>query len=102
MIAGFPGESELEFSESLEFVRSMEFCGGHVFTFSARPGTAAARYPDQVPMAVRKERNADLRQVLAELAERYRRQFVGQVTQVLWEASGWNGSTGLAAARSDR
>ncbi len=66
VIAGFPGESEDEFAESLAFVRSMRFAGGHVFTFSPRPGTAAARYQDQVPMAVRKERNALLRSVLAE------------------------------------
>ncbi len=94
VIAGFPGESEGEFSESLAFVRGMEFSGGHVFTFSARPGTAAARYPNQVPMAVRKERNAALRQVLAESAERYRQRFVGQVAMVLWEASGGIGPQG--------
>ncbi len=49
IITGFPGESEVEFQESLAFVRQMHFAGGHVFTYSARPGTAAARLPDQVP-----------------------------------------------------
>jgi threonylcarbamoyladenosine tRNA methylthiotransferase MtaB len=43
LIAGFPGEDETEFSESLAFVQAMRFAGGHVFTYSARPGTVAAR-----------------------------------------------------------
>ena len=43
IIVGFPGETEAEFSETLEFVKGMNFAGGHVFTYSARPGTPAAR-----------------------------------------------------------
>ena len=43
IIAGFPGETEDEFAKSLEFVQEMEFAGGHAFSYSARPGTAAAR-----------------------------------------------------------
>ena len=38
IIAGFPGETEQEFAESLAFVRAMDFAGGHVFTYSQRPG----------------------------------------------------------------
>ena len=45
LIAGFPGETEEEFAETLEFVENMEFSGGHVFTYSARAGTAAAGMP---------------------------------------------------------
>jgi threonylcarbamoyladenosine tRNA methylthiotransferase MtaB len=85
IIAGFPGETEVEFSESLAFVQEMDFAGGHVFTYSARPGTAAARMPDQVPHPVRKERNARLRAALAVSAARYQRRFLGQVLEVLWE-----------------
>jgi threonylcarbamoyladenosine tRNA methylthiotransferase MtaB len=61
LIAGFPGESEAEFSETLEFVEKMKFSGGHIFTYSARTGTAAAKMPGQVPPQVRKNRNAILR-----------------------------------------
>jgi threonylcarbamoyladenosine tRNA methylthiotransferase MtaB len=63
IIVGFPGETEAEFCETLEFVRSMHFAGGHVFTFSARPGTPAARMHAQVRHETRKERNAALREV---------------------------------------
>ena len=87
VIAGFPGESESEFNESLAFVSQMNFAGGHVFTYSARPGTAAARMPDQVPSAIRKERNALLREVFEQSATLYQSRFVGKRLAVLWESS---------------
>jgi threonylcarbamoyladenosine tRNA methylthiotransferase MtaB len=87
VIAGFPGETEAEFAESLAFVEAMDFAGGHVFTFSARPGTAAARMPDQVPVGIRKERNARLRDVLAESSSAYQQAFIGKTLPVLWESA---------------
>ncbi len=87
IITGFPGESEAEFDESLEYVRSIGFAGGHVFTYSARPGTAAARMPGQVPHPLRRERNAHMRHVLAEAGEEYRKTFLGQELDVLWESA---------------
>ncbi len=86
VIVGFPGESEAEYAASLAFVAAMQFAGGHVFTYSARPGTAAARMPAQVPHPLRKERNAQMRAVLAELALRYQGRFLGGVLPVLWES----------------
>ena len=87
IIAGFPGETEAEFLETLEFVKSMGFAGGHVFTYSARPGTPAARMHGQVRHETRKERNAALRAVLEESAHAYRSGFIGNTLPVLWEAS---------------
>ena len=83
----FSSFTYVQFTESLAFVQSMRFAGGHVFTFSPRPGTAAARYLDQIPTAVRKERNAQLRSVLSESAVSFRQKFVGQTVPVLWESS---------------
>lgn len=94
IIAGFPGETDDEFAETLDYVKQAAFAGGHVFTFSARPGTAAARYPDPVAPAVRKERGAALRAVLAAAGEVYRVGFTGQVMPVLWEASSGLGPAG--------
>jgi threonylcarbamoyladenosine tRNA methylthiotransferase MtaB len=85
IITGFPGEDQREFSESLQFVKEMQFAGGHAFTYSARPGTAAALMPDQVPHSVRKERNAQIRAILAASSEEFRKRFIGQETEVLWE-----------------
>jgi threonylcarbamoyladenosine tRNA methylthiotransferase MtaB len=87
VIVGFPGEIEADFTESLDFLRSMQFAGGHVFTYSARPGTAAAEMPDQIPHPIRKERNALVRDVLEESAKNYRTHFLGQVLPVLWESA---------------
>jgi threonylcarbamoyladenosine tRNA methylthiotransferase MtaB len=87
VIAGFPGETDDEFAESLEFIKEMDFAGGHAFTYSARPGTGAARLEGQVRHEVRKERNAILRDVFEEGARVYRQRFVGQTMSVLWEST---------------
>jgi threonylcarbamoyladenosine tRNA methylthiotransferase MtaB len=87
IITGFPGESETEFNESLEYVHAMRFADGHVFTYSARPGTAAARMPYQVKESTRKERNASMRAILSESARRYQTDFIGQALPVLWESA---------------
>jgi threonylcarbamoyladenosine tRNA methylthiotransferase MtaB len=94
IISGFPGETETAFAESLDFVRQMDFAAGHVFTYSARPGTAAARMPGQVPMETRKRRNAELRALLAESSARYRQRSVGAELDVLWESTGTYGPDG--------
>ena len=86
VIAGFPGESEEEFAETLDFVREMDFAGGHVFAYSARPGTAAARMKGQIRPEVRKKRNAVLREAFEESAQAYRQKFVGRRMSVLWES----------------
>lgn len=72
----------------------MEFADGHVFTYSARPGTPAAGFSQQVDYQVRKERNAVLREVLARSAENYRKQFLGDRVQVLWESVSGRGRQG--------
>ncbi len=87
VIVGFPGECEEDFVESLKFVERIGFAGGHVFTFSERPGTPAERFEGKVPSAVRKERNNRMRSVLAQSSEKYRQASIGQEVQVLWEAT---------------
>ena len=87
IIAGFPGETEAEFAESLAFVRAMDFAGGHVFTYSQRPGTGAARMKGQVRPEVRKERNHILRAALDDAEKSYRQKFIGRKMSVLWEST---------------
>ncbi len=87
VITGFPGESIEEYEASLAFVRRMKFAGGHVFTYSERPGTAAAIMSDQVFHPIRKSRNARMRAILAESAQEYRTRFVNQTLSVLWESA---------------
>lgn len=94
IIAGFPGETKDEFDETLEFVREMNFAGGHVFTYSARPGTGAARMKGQVKPEVRKKRNHTLQETLEESAKSYREKFVGRKVSVLWESTSEMGEWG--------
>ena len=94
LIAGFPGETEHEFEEGLQFVESMEFAGAHVFTYSARRGTAAARMPNQVHNYTRKERSAALRQATAKSEQRYYRDFIGEQLDVLWETAHYDSTAG--------
>ena len=95
LITGFPGETDTEFAETMEFIKAMGFSGGHVFPYSARPGTPAARMQGQVRSELAKKRGAALRSILAESAKDYRRKFIGRTMPVLWEArstltdSGW-------------
>lgn len=95
VIVGFPGETEGDFAETLAFVKAMNFAGGHVFTYSPRTGTPAARMKGHIRGDVAKVRNAALRAVFAESAEAYQQRFVGRKMSVLWETtdplngSGW-------------
>ena len=94
IIAGFPGETEEEFAESLDFVQEMNFAGGHVFTYSPRPGTGAAKMKGQIMPRVRKQRNHILHDALAKSANAYRQQFVGKTISVLWESVSEMGEPG--------
>jgi threonylcarbamoyladenosine tRNA methylthiotransferase MtaB len=87
IIAGFPGETEEEFAETLDFVKEIKFTGGHVFSYSARPGTGAARMKGQVKPELRKKRNHILQEAIEESAKAYREKFVGQKMSVLWEST---------------
>ncbi len=87
LIAGFPGETEAEFQQTMQFVAEMSFSGAHVFTYSERPGTAAASMPDPLPHQMRKERNARLRLLVGESAAHYRTRFRGKSLAVLWESA---------------
>jgi len=94
IIAGFPGETEDEFAQTLDFVREMDFAGGHIFTYSPRPGTGAAKMRGQVKPDLRKKRNHILTDLLEESAKSYREKFVGQKISVLWESTSEMGEQG--------
>jgi len=85
IIVGFPGETEKEFLESTAFIEEMVFTQAHIFTYSAMPGTAAARLPDQIPMTLAKQRNALLRQVAQKSSSQFLEAQLGQELMVLWE-----------------
>lgn len=85
VIVGFPGETEDEFNLSAAFIEEMDFAGLHVFRYSSRPGTAAARMRGHVDEAVKKVRSARLNALSAAMEGRYAQRFAGQTLGVLWE-----------------
>ena len=85
IIVGFPGETDEEFETSLAFVESMDFAGLHVFRYSKRPGTAAARMRNHVDEMASRERSARMMAYADAQAQRYAERFAGQALDVLWE-----------------
>jgi threonylcarbamoyladenosine tRNA methylthiotransferase MtaB len=80
VMAGFPGETDAEFEETLAFLRALPFGYLHLFPFSPRPGTPgeALHAASPVPQPVVEERMARLRSLAHELSLAHRRQFLGQ------------------------
>ena len=85
VMVGFPGESETEFGESLEFCSAMQFAALHVFSYSPRPGTLAAGMSGKVNEQVKKQRSVQMLELAAESAERFAQRYTGQNREVLWE-----------------
>lgn len=67
MIVGFPGETEEDFIETVEFCRKVRFLHLHIFPYSRRGGTEAEKMPDQVPENVKHERAAELERIGSEI-----------------------------------
>ncbi len=85
IIAGFPGETELEWQDSLSFIRTQAFGHIHAFTYSERDGTKAATLPNPVPVEIRQQRSRELHQLAEQLKQQQLQKSVGSVMNVLWE-----------------
>ena len=102
VIVGFPGETAAEFEETLAFCRRMRFSKIHVFRYSARPGTAAASYPDQVAPEVSRTRSERLRALADELRAADAAGRVGTAETVLVEyVNPDGGARGTSASYHD-
>jgi threonylcarbamoyladenosine tRNA methylthiotransferase MtaB len=88
LIAGFPGESATDFQAGMAFVEEMRFAHAHIFPFSAREGTAAAKFANAVPTEVKKARARQLRAVVEQTGQRERQRFIDTERPVLWEGTG--------------
>ena len=85
VIVGFPGETEADFAQTLNFAKSCGFAKMHIFPYSKRKGTPAAEMPEQVDEAVKSERAASLAQVDDELHQKTLAAMVGKEEEVLFE-----------------
>ena len=85
VIAGFPGETDEEFEETLAFVKKVGFADMHIFKFSPRNNTKAASMPGKVPEEVKTERSARLIDTQIEMTREYMQRHIGRTEKVLIE-----------------
>lgn len=88
IIVGFPGETTEDFYETLSLVQEVQFTKVHIFPYSERPRTVAARLPDKVSNDVIKERKHMLLETAERAASAIREEYVGRVVEVLTENGG--------------
>ena len=85
IITGFPGESDDDFERTYEMARELAFAKSHVFRFSPRQGTPAARMRNQIKEEVKKARSQRLLDLNNEHSQQFRQRFIGETVQVLVE-----------------
>ena len=96
LIVGFPGETEEEFQQTLDFIQKCAFSAMHIFPYSKRPGTPAAKLPGQVLNAVKEERAHRAAQIARTMQDAYLDRWVGETVPVLFEEERdglWRGHT---------
>ncbi|WKB36898.1 tRNA (N(6)-L-threonylcarbamoyladenosine(37)-C(2))-methylthiotransferase MtaB [Terrilactibacillus sp. S3-3] len=85
VIVGFPGETEEEFQETYDFIRGLRFSELHVFPYSQRTGTPAAKMPDQIPEEVKHDRVSRLIALSDRLSKEYAERYQDEVLEVIPE-----------------
>jgi threonylcarbamoyladenosine tRNA methylthiotransferase MtaB len=96
VIVGFPGETEAEFLESYNLCRQMAFTRIHVFPYSPRQETEAARMPHQIIDKIKRQRSQKMLALAEESAHKFHQRFLGKTIPVLWEKQSdgtWSGFT---------
>jgi len=96
IITGFPGESDSDFEQTYQLAVDMQFAKAHIFRFSPRQGTAAARMQGQIKDEIKKVRSERLLTLNDQDVRRFRQQFLGEKVEVLLESykhGRWEGLT---------
>ena len=85
MIVAFPGETEEEFAQSLDFIQKCGFADMHIFPYSRRPGTPADKMPGQHGNGVKEARSRQAIAVAAQMSKNFRERLIGTEQAVLFE-----------------
>lgn len=108
VIVGFPGETDADFEQTMQFVQKMGFAKMHIFPYSKRCGTPAASYAEQITEQVKAERAEQLAQIDAKLQQQFLQTMVGKNEEVLFEQEtvegfidGHSGNYQLVRCRGD-
>lgn len=102
VIVGFPGETDEDFAATRDLFAALNFDMAYIFKYSIRSGTVAAESPDQVPEAVKEERNAALLALLRRNSEQRNAQLLGTDQEVLVEGRDKTGRNLLGRTRGNR
>ena len=97
LITGFPGETEEEFDETLKFIQKCEFSAMHVFPYSIRPGTPAAKMENQLDKRTKKERSAKAASIAENMSVNFANTQIGKTLSVLFETE----SDGISRGHSE-
>ena len=87
MIVGFPGETEEDFSQTLEFIKKCAFSQMHIFPYSRRPGTPADSMPDQCTRTVKNQRAKRASEIAEEMHREFLQSYIGKTVPVLIESN---------------
>ena len=97
VIVGFPGETNGEWDESLKFIKEIGFSHIHIFTYSARKGTKASTFTNQIETLTKKERSKELHKLTELMRKKILSNEIGKKYSVLWESkdknNDWTGYT---------
>jgi threonylcarbamoyladenosine tRNA methylthiotransferase MtaB len=86
IIVGFPGETEQEWQDSVDFIKQIGFGHIHIFTYSKREGTKAATLPNPISSEIKKQRSQQLHVLAEAMKQEFCQANMGRIFPVLWEA----------------
>jgi len=87
IMVGFPGETDVDFLQTVKILENIRFSGAHVFRYSPRPGTFAERMGDRVPSKIARKRGLKIREIIKKNQKDYMGKFKNAILEVLWERS---------------
>lgn len=87
IMVGFPGETDAEFEQTKKFVSDIAFADAHIFQYSQREGTPAAKRADQIPPQVKEQRSKEIEKIVKKSRESFEESFLGSEVEVLFEHS---------------
>ncbi len=85
IIVGFPGETDKDFQASAKLIQEIGFSKVHIFKYSPRPGTRAAKFEQQVDIKIKQQRSRELIKLAEQTAQQTKQKFLGLSLPVLWE-----------------
>lgn len=85
IMVGFPGETDEEFEKTMKFIKEISFADAHIFQYSPRKGTPAAKRSDQIPPKIKEARSKAIAKITLQSRDDFLKSFIGKTQEVLFE-----------------